>query len=574
MLSRRKFVGTGLAALAVGLSSRRGLCGLMAAAGRAPKDLAAPLAPITLPRSIMVEGMPFASEGWSGDVWNYDTMPFHHGENRYPNDQPPAASESTDIVIVGGGLSGLAAAYLLRRHHPVVFELADRFGGVARGETWNGLPYSLGSAYFINPDEGSDLQRFYCELGFDQTHRLSEGDGPVELNGELIESIFDDPGIPPAEREALQRYRNLVQEFVEDYPEIPLVGEPEEHAWVVELDRVSFRQHVEGRIGPVPPLLASLIQGYFYSSFGAGWEEISAAAGWNFVAAEEFGRWVLPGGNAGLVEALYQKLRAQSTRPDRDVSRDAAPKPARANLRQGRRVVEVREAGPGRLLVVTSDGQGHFDALHARRVVLACPKHVARLVIKPLVEEPHPWVQASRQVYTYAYLVVNLLLDRPLNRDFYDLFLLWNGQYPMDTPSVEQWHRITDVVNGVYNRVHTDGRSVLTCYWPLPYPAARFPLFDETSFTDYARSAAPRIRHLLAALGLPEHALVQARLARWGHAFPIARVGFLAGGAWKTLREPPYPGVFAIGQDNWVLPAVETCLLEAMAMIPRIEEGL
>jgi hypothetical protein len=42
---------------------------------------------------------------------------------------------------------------------------------------------------------------------------------------------------------------------------------------------------------PMTPLLRQW-QSYFFSSFDAPLEEISAACGWNFVAAEEGGRWV------------------------------------------------------------------------------------------------------------------------------------------------------------------------------------------------------------------------------------------------------------------------------------------
>ena len=577
MLSRRRFIGTGIAALAAGLASRRGMAAPAPTAFAPPGTLdSSPLASIgPLREPLIIDGLPFAPDKWTGDTWGYADMPFHHGETDYPGGKPPAPSEESDIVIVGGGLSGLATAHLLAHRRPVIFEMADRFGGVSRGETWNGLPYSMGSAYFINPDPGSVLERFYRSLGLGDSFRLSEGADPVEFNGALIDDLATDPRVPPEERQAIARYRAIVLAVLEnEYPEIPLVGDKADYDWILKLDLRSFKEDVEARMGgPVPPLLASLIQGYFYSSFNAGWEEISAAAGWNFVAAEELGRWILPGGNAGLAEVLYRRVAraARSSTPSGRRS-DAAPSPGL--LRAGRRVVQVLPADRGRILVVSSDGRGRFESTLARRVVLACPKHVARHILSPLLSDEHPWMQAARQVTTHAYVVVNLLLDRPLGRDFYDMFLLYDGRYPTDTPAFEAWHRITDVVSGVFNAVHHDQRSVLTCYWPLSYPASRFPLFDATSYDDYARRAAPRIRHLLSTLGLPEAALVQARMTRWGHAFPNARIGFLAGGAWRVLQEEAYPGIFAVGQDNWVLPAVETCLLDAIAMAPRIEKGL
>ena len=92
------------------------------------------------------------------------------------------------------------------------------------------------------------------------------------------------------------------------YPEIPL-PEGKDNQWILDLDRKNFLQDIEDQMGmPMPPLLAAAVQGYFYSSFGAGMQNVSAASGWNFLAAEEFGRWVFPGGNAYMAWAMWQRL--------------------------------------------------------------------------------------------------------------------------------------------------------------------------------------------------------------------------------------------------------------------------
>jgi len=96
---------------------------------------------------VTVDGLPFAS-WYTGDDFPDEGIPFHHN----PPVAIPQPEESVDVAVVGGGLSGLSTAYLLRRYAPVVLELHDRFGGNAMGESWDGIPLSLGSAYVITPD--------------------------------------------------------------------------------------------------------------------------------------------------------------------------------------------------------------------------------------------------------------------------------------------------------------------------------------------------------------------------------------------------------------------------------------
>ncbi len=105
------------------------------------------------PASTVVDGIPFAN-WFFGDDYDNDHIPFHFIPDYFNGGPPPEPAEEIDVAVVGGGLSGLASAYLLRRHNTVLFELRDRFGGNAMGETWHDIDYSLGGAYFITPDPG------------------------------------------------------------------------------------------------------------------------------------------------------------------------------------------------------------------------------------------------------------------------------------------------------------------------------------------------------------------------------------------------------------------------------------
>src|SRR5205814_1143473 len=60
---------------------------------------------------------------------------------------PKNAERTVDFAIVGGGLSGLTTAYYLRNHDFLLLEQYDELGGQARGGSYRGLDYSIGSAY-------------------------------------------------------------------------------------------------------------------------------------------------------------------------------------------------------------------------------------------------------------------------------------------------------------------------------------------------------------------------------------------------------------------------------------------
>lgn len=573
MLNRREAVVRGMAALLAGLASKH-------AAARSPSPLlldggprtGAPPARRTGPFASIrwneptdsIGGYPIA-RGWQGDWFPAAQMPFHHPETIYPDGAPPPVSEQRDVVIVGGGLSGLATAYKLRRHRPVILELHSRFGGTSQGEESDSKPYSIGGAYFIAPDEGSVLEGLYRELGVDRLARVSPpSDDPTELNGQIDPRFWDNPGRPAAERLAFEQYRNMVLGYGERYPNIPL--EPgADNGWIVDLDRVSLREHVHsGLTVPVPAQLQAAIQAYCYSSFNASWTDISAAAGWNFIAAEEFGRWVMPGGNAGLAEAFWRQLLRLERRDGRGEGEF---------LRASCRVVEVRVVAKNDCRVVYRDGAGVFRTIACKRVVMTTPKHVARHVLPGMHAADPAKHEATYRIRTAGYIVANVLLNRRVRRDFYDLFLLGNGVFP-DVFGTEEFRRVTDCVNGTFALRRTQSGDVLTLYWPLPFPASRVLLIEETSRESFANLLGEQLTTMLGVLNVRPRDVQQVRLARWGHAMPIAAPGLIADGIADALRRPLQDHIFFVQADNWGLPAVETCLLEAEAWGPLIEAGL
>jgi putative NAD(P)-binding protein len=571
MLNRREFLRRGLGAFALGAFGRKVLgAGLIRPSGAscAPSgalgiDGTSPFLQVPAsPRSVMVDGLPFA-ERFFGDDFPNNNIPFHFIPDYFNGGPPPEPAEEIDVAVVGGGLSGLASAYFLREHNTVLFELRDRFGGNAMGEEWQDIRYSLGGAYFITPDPGSFLEGFYKELGFDQLNRRNDPPDPMELNGVIRDDFWDGLRDSGEEQKAFRRYAEVVTDIWDNrYPEIPLSKDPAEAQWVRHLDTINFRTDVERRMGvPMTPRLAAGVQSYFFSSFNSPMEEISAASGWNFVAAEEGGRWVLPGGNSGFVYELWRRLKERE---------NEVPTKCRPHfLRGGCRVIDVRPRGK-RVQVTYYDAAQNLRSVSARFAIMAGSKHIAKHVLYDLEHWDWDKLQAMNRVETLPYLVANILLRSPVKRDFYDCFLLGDGiHYPMNGEALQLNPIVTDMLRGDYTHEQPD-RSVLTLYWPLSWPAARFSLLLNDPWRHYSQVLLPQLRRMLSLLDVPDSAVKQVRLTRWGHAMPIARPGLIADGTLETAARPIDNKVFFVNQDNWALPAVENSVLDAKSVTDAI----
>ncbi len=571
MLNRREFLRGGLSAFALGALGKNAVLGSpiprslrsCAPSGALGIQATTPLLGIpSSPPSVVVDGIPFADR-FFGDDFDNDHIPFHFISDYFNGGPPPEPAEEVDVAVVGGGLSGLASAYLLRHHNTVLFELRDRFGGNSQGEVWHDIDYSLGGAYFITPDPGSFLQHFYHELGLHHLIRTNDPPDPMELNGVIRDDFWSGIGASREEQRAFRRYAEVVTDIWENqYPDIPLSKDPVEARRVRALDLLTFRQDVEQRMGmPMTPLLLAGVQSYFFSSFDAPMEGISAACGWNFVAAEEGGRWVLPGGNARFVYELWRRLKERE---------DEVRPQCRPHFLRGRcRVIDVRPRGE-RLQVTYYDAGQNLRSISARFVIMAGSKHIAKYVLYDLEHWDWDKLQAMNQLDTAAYLVANVLLHSPIERDFYDCFLLGDGlHYPMNGEQFEQNPIVTDMLRGDYTREHGP-RSVLTLYWPLPWPAARFTLLLNDPWRHYAELLAPQLRHMLSLLDVPESAIRQVRLTRWGHAMPIPRPGLIANGTVETAHRPIGNNLYFVNQDNWALPAVENSVLDAKSVTDTI----
>jgi phytoene dehydrogenase-like protein len=474
----------------------------------------------------------------------------------------PKPTERVPLVVIGGGISGLFSAYLLRKHKPVILEQAPRFGGNSKGQSWRGVDYSIGAAYFIKPEDDSDIATISKELGLDKMWKVKSEEDPVALSGKIFKEFWSGEAAgkdaaAKAQFDKLREYFEKVNEGEEIiYPDIPIT-DPEIADYIKELDKETFKAHLERIAGaPLIPTIEAAIEQYCWSSLGASSTEVSAAAGLNFYASEFSDIVILPGGNAAVAERVLERLSAE------------LPK---KNLRTDSLVYDVKVVEDG-VIVSYQDAGGTPRALHAKACVMACPKFI---VGKTLADIEPERLEAIRKLKYHSYLVANVCINGGGTAPFYDLYMLGDGK--VDTSNIQasaEKQKVTDVIYANYAKA-SNGSTVLTLYRGMPYASARAEILATSSYGKFQAEFKKQIEEaILPLLKIRKEDVVDLRLARWGHPLPLAAPGLIAEGTVDILRSPFKKKVFFVEQDNWALPAFETAVTEAQLWAPEIEAAL
>ncbi len=452
-----------------------------------------------------------------------------------------ASLERKRLVVVGGGMSGLISAYLLKAYSPVVLEQAERLGGNSKGENLAGIDYSIGAAYINRPDLDSQTGKLLLELGLFGKWRERTEEDPVELSGRKIAALWEEGKEENALK--LKEYFETLYKTADAVPEIPFRDAAQKDL-VTRLDKKSLLTHLQGQIsGEIPTSILTYLENYCRSSFGTAASETSAAAALNFLSGEFNPICSFPGGNSAISEKLSEKL--FESLPEN-------------SLRVSSLVTKVKVVADG-VEVTYVDSNSNTKKILADSVVMSCPK----FVVKRILDGIEPKREAAIDEMEYrAYVVGNILVNKNISKDFYDLFFL----------SQKEQGLVTDVI---YGGQSADGeKTLLTLYAPLAYSGGRTQLFSENFETVKKKMEAQLENTILPFFKLKKSDIEELRLTRWGHPMPAAKPGFISSDTLALVRAPFKDRVFFVEQDNWCLPAFETCVSEAYAAAPKISAFL
>ncbi len=508
----------------------------------------------------------------------------------------PYEKELREVVVIGGGLSGLTTAFLLRDHKPVVLEQAPRFGGNSKGQSWQGIDYSLGASSFAEPEIGTPLHDLLMEdLRISQSLKTPQVSDPYAVRHHLVKDFWKGDS-EPGSREVYDKLNDYLEavwkgsdddgdekddsddddddnenretpektadakapddaddDEVTPYPDMP-TNDPKVRAQINELDKFSLLEHLESVCGELPNDLHAAIEYYSWSSFGASAGETSAAAGLNFLAAEWAESNTLVGGNAAVTSRLVRRL-----------NRDLPPN----SLRASSTVIDVKVT-KDRVKVLYEDARGNFHVIEAKAVVMACPK----VVVGQILDDIEPARRAAIGKLTYRpFLVGNVCISHSAPPSFYEMSLI-DAQPAADIRAWSKKQKITDVVLANFAK-SDNGHSVLTLYRPLPYEGARQEIFQTDAYERIRIETERQVyQSILPLLGLSAKDVVDFRIARWGRALPVARKGIYLNGTLDKVRAPFKDRVFFVEQDNWALPCLESACGEAITWAKVIEEKL
>jgi hypothetical protein len=480
-----------------------------------------------------------------------------------------------DVIVVGGGIAGLTAAYTLRGRRVLVLEAASETGGVSKSETWQGIEYSIGAAYIIDPaadtEDARELAGFKLleELGLRKANEVLTGRTlQRRLSGDANHVVFSNRRVIPEALVYSVRNRRFFEHVLEsdNYPSVP----PQDNALVEALDRVSFKRFLRdaalqrtlyGRtVGTISSFGWEAIEYYCWGAFGTTAEETSAYHGLNFFAAEFGDVLVFPGGNAFIAKRLTERIRRDDPQA----------------IRTGAWTVKVENGSQGFAVTAWEDGKLH--RYRGRAVVFSAPLFLAPILIPALPEAQR------KAIGTFAYrsyVVANVLLRRPARRIFadrafrdgYELTRVHGidvGSAPAEEISARKVY--SDAILADFPAPPHPTHAVLTVYRPYPYETGGSDLLD----LGYERIEAEIRREVLAgfgAHGLRAGDIEGVRIARWGHPMLVARPGQMADGTLRAAAQGQ-PGLYFAHTDVNGAPAYENALAAAFDAAEAVKRHL
>ncbi len=473
-------------------------------------------------------------------LWNIDGYIARHAGG------VPLASAAYDLVIVGGGISGLLTAWLYLKKNPsrhiLMLEQDHRVGGNSKGEQRGDARYSIGAAYIVAPDAGSEIDTLLRELSLTSIAREDGGGELTVLQNGKLKSFWTGETDPHAVRD-FKRVSHRLAEMRED-ADLEFEGKLSH-----ELDAISFEKWLKREFGELHPHLLEFFQLYGWSSFCGSIDELSAFQFLNFICFEMGAVLAFPGGNAAIAEALWKKLNAEPG----------------FTLKTNAMALKVT-ATPDRAAVVY-EHDGRLTQVEANAVVMACAKFIARRLLPELEPEQ---ARAMTSLRYRSYIVGNAILNRKIKSPTYDLFLLQNEVPPSPTALHPSVRSFSDLCFGSWAQNDLPEQSILTLYQGLAFDGARQFLFHPSSHNQYREHMLHALeQQVLPSLGLTPSDVAGLRMTRWGHPLPLAEVGLLSKRTAQKAAHPIEGRVFFANQDNWANPSFESAFQSASLAVSQ-----
>ncbi len=436
----------------------------------------------------------------------------------------PTDSTKQSVVIVGGGISGLSAAWWLKRNGFRDFqllELEEEVGGNSRFDRNSVSAYPWGAHYvpLPNPDATHVLALFE-ELGvirgydpagipiYDETYLCLAPQERLFIHGEWQEGLHPTRGATQAdldqsaaflaEVERLRHARGRDGRLAFTIPLELSSRDPE----LLALDRISISDYLKTR-GWVSKRLAWYVNYCCRDDFGCSAQDTSAWAAFHYFSSRRGKASGVPGhpvltwpeGNGWIVSRLREKLKD--------------------HIHPQSLAYRVDQEGRSTQLDYWDAQQNRARRIEAQHVILATPRFIAQRLMQGV----------SSTEFTYApWMVANITVDSPPQS-------LTDRGAPLSWDNVIYSSPSLGYVVATHQdlKMHT-GATVLTYYSPL---SSGDPTAERTRA--YHRSYSDWRQEILQDLSVPHPTLAdQVRhldVWLWGHGMIRPKPGFIWGEA-------------------------------------------
>lgn len=441
--------------------------------------------------------------------------------------------EKRSIVIIGGGISGLSAAWKLKKakfEDFALLELEPKIGGTSQSSKNELTGYPWGAHYLPVPfKENKDLIELLHEMnlteGEDEKGEIiikeeflcRQPEERIFYKGRWYEGLYLHAGESEKDREELKKFQEQLNFWIDwrdSYGKraftLP-VANCSNDSFVNELDKISFEDWLRKK-GFSSERLFWYCDYACRDDYGLKLHETSAWAGLFYFCSrvsksgkESQPFITFPEGNGRFVDYFYSKIKEK------------------VRLRSLVCRIIPREKS---IDVVYFDLEAQkYRLIEAEKVIFAAPIFTSKYIIQDFRKNPPDYLQEFEH---NAWFVANLLLrDRPKLRFSQDFPLSWDNVL-YESPSL-------GYVCATHQKGIDYGPTVFTYYYPMcSEQDGRAKLFS----LNWSELVEIILMDLWRAHRDIYSLVKRIDIMRWGHAMISPRVGFVRSNAIRKAQKP------------------------------------